>query len=87
MAYPVLDRATKSSIKVAVGISYGVGLNNVGNTVIMGHNFRDGTFFSNLKNLKNGDLIYITDLTGTKIKYTIYYFNFRIYFINNCCYQ
>lgn len=72
LAYPVLDRATKSSIKVAVGISYGVGLNNVGNTVIMGHNFRDGTFFSNLKNLKNGDVIYITDLTGTKIKYTIY---------------
>lgn len=28
--------------------------------------------FSNVKNLKNGDAIYITDLTGTKIKYVVY---------------
>ncbi len=70
--YPVLDRATKSSMEVSVGIAYGPGLNEVGNTVIMGHNYRNGTFFSNNKNLSNGDLIYITDLSGNRIKYTIY---------------
>ncbi len=70
--YPVLDRTSDASMKVSVGVLYGVGLNKVGNTVIAGHNYRNGTFFSNNKKLKNGDLIYITDLEGTRIKYTIY---------------
>jgi len=69
---PVLDRATASSMEVSVGVAYGPGLNQVGNTVIVGHNYRNGTFFANLYKLKLGDLIYITDNSGTKIKYTIY---------------
>ena len=28
--------------------------------------------FSNLKNLKNGDAIYITDESGRKVKYKVY---------------
>ena len=70
--YPVLNVASEPSMKVSVGVMYGVGLNQIGNTVIAGHNYRNGTFFSNNKKLKDGDLIYITDLTGTRIKYTIY---------------
>ena len=48
------------------------GINKVGNTVIQGHNYRNGLFFSNLKKLSKGDKIYITDDTGTKITYEIY---------------
>lgn len=60
-------------MEVAVGIAYGPGLNKVGNTVILGHNYRNGTFFSDNKKLENGDLIYITDSeTGTRLKYVIY---------------
>lgn len=70
--FPVLDRATDPSMKVSVGVLYGVGLNKVGNTVIAGHNYRNGTFFSNNKKLKKDDLIYITDLDGLRVKYTIY---------------
>lgn len=70
--YLILDRATPESMKVSVGLLYGVGLNQVGDTVIAGHNYRNGTFFSNNKNLKLGDVIYITDLDGNRIKYTIY---------------
>lgn len=69
---PVLDRATASSMEVSVGVAYGPGLNKVGNTVIMGHNYRDGTFFSNLYKVELNDLIYITDNTGERIKYTVY---------------
>ena len=72
LSYPVLDRATKASMEASVGISYGPGLNQVGNTVIMGHNYRDRTFFSNLKNVKENDAIYITDTTGKRVKYTVY---------------
>lgn len=70
--YPVLDRASEASMKVSVGVLYGVGLNEVGNTVIAGHNYRNGTFFSNLKKVNNGDSVYITDNTGRRIKYTVY---------------
>ncbi len=69
---PVLDRANKASLEESVAVSYGVGLNKVGNTVIMGHNYRNNTFFSRLAEVKNGDSIYVTDLSGTRIKYTIY---------------
>lgn len=71
--YPVLDKVSKSSIENSVAILYGAGLNQVGNTVIIGHNYRNGQFFSNNKKLTNGDKIYITDYEGNKKTYTIYH--------------
>lgn len=70
--YPILDKVTPKSIQVAVAYYYGPGLNKVGNTTIVGHNYRNGAFFGKNKQLAVGDIIYITDNTGTKIKYTIY---------------
>ena len=69
---PVVDTVTPSSIVAAVAVLYGPGLNQVGNTVIVGHNYRDGSFFSNNKKLVSGDKIYITDTTGNRVEYTIY---------------
>lgn len=70
--YPVLEKVSKKSIETSVAILYGSGLNQSGNTVIIGHNYRNGLFFSNNKKLNNGDKIYITDYEGKKITYTIY---------------
>lgn len=70
--YPVLDKVTIKSIETSVAYYYGPGLNEVGNTVIVGHNYRNGAFFGKNKNLSKGDAIYITDNSGKKIKYTIY---------------
>ena len=72
LKYPVLEEVTPKSIEVSVAVLYGPGINKVGNTVIIGHNYRNGTFFSNNKKLAVGDKIYLTDLEGTKITYTIY---------------
>ena len=47
-------------------------LNQVGNTVLAGHNYKNGTFFSNNKTLQKGDKIYITDLSGERVEYEIY---------------
>lgn len=69
---PVLEKTTKKSLETSVAILYGVGLNQAGNTTIVGHNYRNGTFFSDNKNLSKGDIIYITDQTGVKITYQIY---------------
>ena len=66
------EKVTPSSIESSVAILYGPGLNQIGNTVIVGHNYRNGTMFSNNKNLVSGDKIYITDKTGTEVMYTVY---------------
>ncbi len=71
LKYQVLEEVTPKSIEVSVAVLYGPGINKVGNTVIIGHNYRNGTFFSNNKKLAVGDKIYLTDLEGTRITYTI----------------
>ncbi len=72
--YPVLEQYEYSpkALETSVVILYGVGLNQVGNTTIAGHNYRNNLFFSKNKNLKIGDKIYITDSTGKRLPYTIY---------------
>ena len=69
----ILDETTPRSLEIAVTKIYTTsGLNNPGNTVIYGHNYRNGTFFSNNKKLKNGDEIKITDQKGEEVTYIIY---------------
>lgn len=70
--YPILEKVTKKSIETAVAFLYGTGINQPGNSVIIGHNYRNGLFFSNNKKLNLGDKIYITDNSGKKLTYTIY---------------
>ena len=72
LSYPILEKVTKSSLETSVAFLYGPGLNKVGNNVIIGHNYRNGTMFSNLKKLQNGAAIYITDSDGNKVKYKMY---------------
>lgn len=71
--YPILAKNTKKSLETSVVLMYtSNGLNRAGNSVIIGHNYRNGTMFSNVKKLEKGDVIYITDTQGKKVKYTIY---------------
>lgn len=70
---PILNQVTVEGMKSAPCLLYATGeLNQNGNNLIVGHNFRNGTIFSNNKNLKLGDKIYITTLDGNKVEYTIY---------------
>lgn len=73
LKYPILEQLTKKSLETSVVLLYTAqGLNKQGNSVIIGHNYRNGTMFSNVKKLSKGDYIYITDQSGNKVKYTIY---------------
>lgn len=72
LSYPILKTAGPTELDISVGMLYGVGPNKVGNTLIIGHNYRNGQFFANNKNLSIGDKIYITDLSGQRLSYTIY---------------
>lgn len=71
--YPILDVSALSitGLETSVIALYG-DLNQVGNTTIIGHNYRNGLFFANNKKLNIGDKVYITDLTGQRLAYTIY---------------
>ena len=71
---PILAQSEYSikALETSVIELYGPGLNQVGNTTISGHNYRNGTFFSNNKKLKVGDRIFITDENGKRLSYTIY---------------
>ena len=72
--YPILLDVSPGALEVAVGVMYPSNpqLNEPGNVVIIGHNYRDGKFFANNKNLVIGDRIQITDLSGRTLTYTIY---------------
>ena len=72
--YPILEKMSTQSLATSVVALYpsGDNINQPGNTVIVGHNYRNGLFFSNLKKLSIGEKVYITDYRGTSITYTIY---------------
>lgn len=70
--YPVLGEVSTRSLEIAVAILYGPGLNEVGNTVILGHNYRTKEFFSENEKLSEGDTILITDQSGNTVTYEIY---------------
>ena len=70
--YPVLEKINSNTLQIAVAIFTGPGLNEIGNTVIMGHNYRNGVFFSDLHELEINDIIYITDRSKRKVKYKVY---------------
>lgn len=71
--YLILKESTSAkAIEVSVVKIYGPELNQPGNYVIAGHNYNNGLFFSKNKNLKVGNKIYITDMQGNRVAYTIY---------------
>lgn len=71
---PILEVVTPDSLNTAVAVLYPSNpqLNEPGNVVIIGHNYRNGKFFSDNDKLSIGDKIMIKDTTGRELSYTIY---------------
>ena len=63
---------TKKMEKMPAFLYTSGGLNQIGITLFVGHNKRNGKIFSNNKKLEVGDVFYFTDYNGVKKKYTIY---------------
>ena len=74
LEYPIFEEITTKALETGLIALYpnGDNINQVGNTVIIGHNYRTGMFFSNLKKLSNGAKIYIKDFRGTTLTYEVY---------------
>lgn len=74
LEYPIVEETSSTALENALVALYpsGDNLNLPGNTVIIGHNYRNGKFFSNIKKLTNGAKIYITDFRGKSLTYEVY---------------
>jgi len=73
LKYPILQENNTEALETSVSLVYtSQGLNNKGNSVIIGHNYRNGILFSDLKELNESDYIYIIDTIGKEGKYKIY---------------
>ena len=68
---PAIDIEYPLNVAIVMLYPSNIGLNEVGNTVLAGHNYRNGTFFSNNKRLQDGDKIYITDTSGERVEYAV----------------
>ena len=74
-SFPVLQ-GELSQIETLLKISpckfWGGEPNEVGNFCIVGHNYRNDKFFSKVPNLEVGDIITLTDLSKSTLKYEVY---------------
>ena len=76
--YPILAIETSNPEETKEPMQYGIvkywggNVNEYGNLSIAGHNNYNGTMFGKTKNLKNGDIVELTDLTKTTMQYKIY---------------
>lgn len=72
VSYPILSETNDELLKISPCKFYGPMPNEPGNLCIAGHNYDNGTFFSDITKLKINDIIYIYDSNGIKKDYHIY---------------
>ena len=70
--YPILSETTNKLLKVSLTKYWGANPNEVGNMVVVGHNYKNNKFFSNLSKIQHGEIIKITDLSGKTLDYKVY---------------
>lgn len=74
VSYPILLDTSPKALEIGISVTYPSSpeINQPGNIVLIGHNYRNGKLFSNNKKLESGDIIRITGLDGKTLSYTIY---------------
>lgn len=70
--YPILATTSTDLLKVSLNKYWGANPNEVGNMVVVGHNYKNNKFFSNLPNIEHGAIVEITDLNGRTLEYKVY---------------
>ena len=75
--YPILElenptpEDAKGPMKYGIIKYWGKGINDYGNLSLAGHNKYNGTMFGKLKNLSLGDIVELTNLNKTTMRYKI----------------
>lgn len=68
LKYPILSNFSDELLKYSICKFYGNSLDSIGNFCIVGHNYNNETFFSNINQLELGDLINIYSINRHKFK-------------------
>ena len=70
--YPILSSTSEALLKVSLTKYWGANPNEVGNMVVLGHNYKNSKFFGKLPKIEIGSVVKITDLTGRSLDYKVY---------------
>ena len=70
--YPVLSETSEELLKISINKFWGGSANSVGYYCIVGHNYKSGKMFGKLSQMKSGDTIKLTDLSGKTLEYKVY---------------
>lgn len=57
--YPILSETSNKLLKVSLTKYWGANPNEVGNMVVVGHNYKNNKFFSNLSKIQRGEIVNI----------------------------
>lgn len=72
ISYPIFSKYSDELLKISVCKLYGANVNESGNLCIIGHNYNNGDFFSDLYKLSINDVIDIYDSNSNVVSYYIY---------------
>ena len=61
LSYPIISEYSEENLKIAPTRLVGPEANEIGNLVIVGHNYKNKEMFSNISKLKLKDVVKITD--------------------------
>lgn len=70
--YPIIRETTEEYLKIAPTKLCGPDINEPGNLCIIGHNYKNEEFFSNLSLLEKNDKVFLMDSIGKKQEYKVY---------------
>lgn len=70
--YPVLSETSESLLKISLNKLWGPNVNEVGNYVIVGHNYKSKKMFGKLSEIGLNDIVKLTDLKGRTVQYAVY---------------
>lgn len=68
----ILNTYSEKSLNISATKFWGANPNNQGNFCVAGHNAQNKNMFSNLRELKIGDTLWVTDNEIGKVEYEIY---------------
>ena len=70
--YPVLSDTSDELLKISLNRLHGPAPNEVGNYVIVGHNYKSGKMFGKLSMISIGDTFTLEDNAGRTLTYQVY---------------
>ena len=78
LEYPILETTTEETLNLSITKFWGNEINEIGNVTLAGHNNLSGVMFGKIRKLEKGDIIELTDIQNTTLKYEV----FRTYIID-----